>query len=335
MEPRSDLESVHFIDDDPAFLGGMRRALKPFQTTWQMQFHPDAMLALPNILARSDCVIVLDWEMPSISGPAFCETVRNELEKNDCDLPPHIIVLSGRTDTNSLIEALDRGADDYLSKPVDSRELAARIRAGQRLLAERRENHRLKEELRAVAVTDHLTGLMNRREAYRILELELARVSRSLQSLAVILIDLDHFKGINDRHGHQAGDEALVFAANSFRASARVYDSCARWGGEEFLVICPDKLDSDPQAIAERLRMSLAERSLVLAGGTEIPITASLGVGAVPSGLQASPDDVLEIADECLYEAKRHGRNASVVRRLSSASPGLRHRSGADAAAGH
>jgi diguanylate cyclase (GGDEF)-like protein len=161
--------------------------------------------------------------------------------------------------------------------------------------------------LERLSCTDPLTGLANRREFFAAFERELARADRHGATVAVAILDLDHFKAINDVHGHIVGDQALVMAARVVGEGLRRVDVLARYGGEEFVVLLPDTDAEGARAVAERCRERLAAMPLV-SGGAAVTVTASFGVAAT-RGLGARAEDVLRAADEALYKAKREGRN--------------------------
>ncbi len=159
-----------------------------------------------------------------------------------------------------------------------------------------------------MAKTDMLTGLANRRDMVERLEMEHARSLRSGIPMAVIMIDIDHFKKVNDKHGHQAGDRALRSVAECIKAMVRRSDSCARWGGEEFLVLCPDCDGPNAMAIAEKVRSSIEGLKLEHGAGS-IELSISAGVSAKPKAAERPWDDLVREADEAMYRAKKLGRN--------------------------
>ncbi|MCU4654028.1 diguanylate cyclase [Roseibacterium sp. SDUM158016] len=213
--------------------------------------------------------------------------------------------------------ALDLGASDILYEPVDTQELAIRIRAQ---LGRKRQADRLRASLRAgleLAVTDSLTGLHNRRYALFQLERMLARPGRGV---AVMMLDLDHFKGINDRHGHAAGDHVLRLVARRLRAQLRSGDLLARIGGEEFLVALPDADRADAIECAERLRSSIADTPFDVdrdLPATRVTLSVGLALAAAASG--ESPGSLIDRADRALYGAKSHGRDQVTLAGLPAA----------------
>lgn len=254
---------------------------------------------------------ILDWVMPGLTGPEVCKLVRSqEREKYT-----YLILLTSKNLKEDLIEGMESGADDYLIKPFDQHELEVRLRAGIRILELQAELMAAREvlrvqsiELREQAEKDTLTKLWNRRSILEILERELARIQRQDTPLSVLMLDLDHFKSINDTHGHLAGDEVLRETGRRLKAAVRQYDSVGRYGGEEFLVVMPGcgPLDIDNQA--ERLRLSLCQVPMKV-GDLELTVTGSFGATFALPAYHALQHDLIKAADQALYRAKRAGRN--------------------------
>ncbi|MEW6113885.1 MAG: diguanylate cyclase, partial [Thermodesulfobacteriota bacterium] len=247
---------------------------------------------------------ILDWMMPGKDGVTLCRNVRG-LERQQYT---YIILLTAKTRKEDVIEGLEAGADDYIAKPFDAHELQVRVRTGVRIL-------RLQEDLMSAlaaseyqATHDALTGLWNRRSIMRALETELARAEREDAEVGVIMADLDHFKRINDTFGHIAGDAVLVEVAARFTRNARPYDVIGRYGGEEFLIVCPGcDLDSCG-GLAERLRQALSESPVTTQEAT-INVTMSFGVSARPGKDTRNAELIIKEADQALYRAKELGRN--------------------------
>lgn len=264
-------------------------------------------------------VIVTDLVMPDLDGIGLCRAVRATAEGPSS----YIVVLTGVDDHEKLIEAFDAGADDFLAKPINRRELEARLRAARRVVGLQQRLNREAESLRelnsrlevanrqlaSVALTDALTGLPNRRHLLERLGQEWAGAARHQSQFALVFVDLDHFKQINDRKGHDVGDIVLERVARVLRRHVRVEDTVGRFGGEEFLILCPGSSLESATAIAERIRAQLARERFEI-GGSSWSVTASFGVAAaLPSAAPEGWTDTLRRADAALYLAKHRGRD--------------------------
>ncbi len=250
---------------------------------------------------------ILDWMMPGLDGPEICSRLRT---RKDGEYT-YVILLTGKSAKEDVIRGLEAGADDYVTKPFDAQELAVRLRIGKRILA-------MQHELRERATRDPLTGALNRGAVLEALRLELSRARRPGGSVSVLLLDVDHFKRINDEHGHPAGDEVLREIVRRLTASLRPHDSIGRYGGEEFLVVLPGSDAAGAAATAERLRDVIASHPVVVPACT-LPVTVSFGLATCAE--EDSLETVISHADEALYAAKRDGRNrvATATRRRSKA----------------
>ncbi len=249
---------------------------------------------------------ILDWLMPGRDGVTVCRHVR--ALKN---VPyVYIILLTSRSEIDNLVEAMNAGADDYLSKPFQPHELEVRLRAGKRIVQLQQELIDAREALRVQATRDSLTGAWNRRAALDIFDTELSRVQRSTDSpgLGVVAADLDHFKSINDTHGHLVGDEVLCEVVERISHQIRPYDSLGRIGGEEFLVLLPNCEPDDLPLAAERIRKVVADQPIETSAGP-ISVTMSLGAALATSQREATAREILAAADHALYAAKTAGRN--------------------------
>jgi len=246
---------------------------------------------------------ILDWVMPYLTGPEVCRRVRETRREPY----PYILLLTSKNTKTETVQGLEAGADDYIVKPFDEHELRARLRIGKRLVDLQVDLLTAREELRERANKDLLTMLPNRSAIDTTLEQELSRCHRDRRTVGVILLDLDHFKKINDTYGHFAGDAVLRETATRLRGNMRPYDQVGRYGGEEFLVILPN-CDLEQAAMqAERMRQKL-QSSPMTVDGTEMSVSASFGV-TVSDGSERSPEAFVRVADEALYRAKANGRN--------------------------
>ncbi len=217
------------------------------------------------------------------------------------------MLVTGQGGKQEMLEGMEAGADDYLVKPIDALELRARLNAGQRIVVLQEQLLAMQRRFREQALHDGLTGLWNRTAILDILERELARGRRSANPVGVVMADLDHFKRINDAHGHLAGDEVLRQAARRLLSMLRPYDTVGRYGGEEFLVVLPGCDAATTLGLADRLCRHMAAEPVDWEQ-TRVPITLSLGVAAWAGG-PGEAAELLRTADVALYRAKRDGRN--------------------------
>jgi diguanylate cyclase (GGDEF)-like protein len=259
-----------------------------------------------EILQRSDApnLAILDWIMPGKDGVELCRAIR-ELRQEPYT---YIVLLTEKSGHEHIVEGMNAGADDYLSKPFDAKELEARLRAGRRVLNLMDEVIAGREKLRHQATHDVLTGLANRRAIRDALSRELGRSAREGTPLGVVMVDIDHFKQVNDTYGHSAGDVVLSDIADRMRSLIRSYDSAGRYGGEEFLIVLPG---CDSQSVftkADTLRASIGGAPVQTPQGP-IRITASMGATACSEAGAFDLDDLIHQADTALYLAKRNGRN--------------------------
>jgi diguanylate cyclase (GGDEF)-like protein len=199
------------------------------------------------------------------------------------------------------------GADDYLTKPFDANELRARLRVGKRILQLQEELIQARENLRFQATHDALTGIWNRAAAMDLLHRELQRAVRLGTSTGVLLLDLDHFKKINDTYGHLSGDVVLREVAQRINRVVRAYDFVGRYGGEEFVIVLSACEKADALQTAERIRQAIG-REAVMSGIHEVPVHVSIGVAVAAPG-QTAEEQAISLADTALYAAKRNGRN--------------------------
>ncbi|MGC8760319.1 MAG: GGDEF domain-containing protein [Bryobacteraceae bacterium] len=252
-------------------------------------------------------IAILDWMMPGLSGLEICRLLRQR------GSPPYVyvILLTARGMREDIVEGMNAGADDYVVKPFDKHELEVRLRAGRRIIDLQTELLRAQERLREQATRDPLTGIWNRASILEILERELDRASREDSALGVLLLDLDHFKQLNDTRGHQFGDQALRLFAQRVQASVRSYDSFGRYGGEEFLVIAPHCGRPELMSQAERLRRAV-EAQPFMVDGVECRLTVSIGASSTEKNGRHTSTELIRAADEALYAAKRAGRNCVV-----------------------
>ena len=265
----------------------------------------DGHAAVRQCLEEPPDVVLLDIEMPGLDGYQVIAELKKDPRLEDVP----VVFLTSRTAMEDVLAGLRAGAHDYLRKPFEPAELLARVGAAVHVKQLQDQLHQRNVELDRLSRTDALTGLSNRMH----LDQELARLHndafRHGDALCVLLLDLDHFKRINDEHGHAAGDQALRTFADRLSAELRAGDIGGRWGGEEFLVVLPRTELDGALSVAERIRSATASEPIVMDGGN-LELTVSGGCAAGPGD---SPAALVRRADTCLYRAKLEGRNRIVT----------------------
>ena len=294
---------VLIAEDDPVSQVILQRTLEGWG--YQVSATEDGERALEILLeADGPRLAILDWMMPGLDGPQVCRRVR-EAQRDDAPYT-YLVLLTAMDATRHLVAGLVAGADDFVSKPFDKHELRARVRTGQRIVQLHCDLLEAKAELQRQSITDSLTGARSRRAILRRLGQELARVERERGELSLAMLDLDHFKRVNDAHGHLAGDAVLREAVERMHEVVRNYDLLGRFGGEEFVVVLPGAGPAAALAVGERLRLALAERPMRFQERS-IPVTTSIGIASWQPGVGV--DQLVGWADAALYRAKEAGRN--------------------------
>jgi diguanylate cyclase (GGDEF)-like protein len=256
-------------------------------------------------------IAILDWQMPKMDGIELCQRIK------DASLSHYVYVifLTGKKDIDSIVEGLETGADDYLPKPFDRRELLSRLKVGLRLIEFEKALREANEKLHTLAITDGLTGISNRRAIFERLRGEISRAGRENSTFCLIMLDIDHFKKVNDTYGHGAGDKVLVEIVNRIKSELRPHDDIGRYGGEEFLVGISKADSKISRVIAEKLRKCICERPFQVED-RKIDVSISLGVVDFMPSRDHDINDFLEgmikAADIALYKAKEAGRNRAV-----------------------
>jgi two-component system, cell cycle response regulator len=248
---------------------------------------------------------VLDWMMPGLDGVEVCRRIR----QLDTSSPPYLILLTARGGKGDLVTGLEAGADDYVGKPFDGAELRARLEVGRRYLELNAKLLEVQQALEIQAMTDVLTGALNRRAILDALAQEMARAERDGTTVGVGMVDVDHFKLINDTWGHAVGDRVLQELVRCSAAAMRPYDAFGRFGGEEFLAVISGGSLPLTRRVLERIRRAIAGID-VCAEGHKVVVTASIG-GVVGRG--KSLDVLIRSADDALYQAKAEGRDRLVM----------------------
>ena len=248
---------------------------------------------------------ILDWMMPGMDGVDVCRRVRSR----ETLQPPYIILLTALGDKKSVVAGLEAGADDYVGKPYDPDELHARLEVGRRLVTVNDELLEAQHALEILARIDVLTGVLNRGAIVMEFEREAERTAREGVPLGLGMLDIDHFKLVNDSYGHAAGDAALCEVVRRVLGVMRPYDSFGRFGGEEFLVLVPGSGERELREVLERIRSVIGSAPIVV-DGHELAVTVSLG-GARRG--RESADGLIARADDALYSAKEQGRDRVVL----------------------
>jgi diguanylate cyclase (GGDEF)-like protein len=303
---------ILIVDDNEDNIEVLRARLESWGYLTQSAYNGTD--AIKCVEAGAPDLMLLDVMMPEISGIEVARII-----KSNTSLPFIPIIMQTALDsTESKVEGLEAGADDYITKPIDFAELKARVRSMLRIKAlqetlEEREKELLEvnERLRYMSQTDGLTGLDNRRHLNERIEEMFAHAKRLGEPFSLVMCDLDKFKSVNDTYGHQAGDEVLKQLAAILRDEAREIDRVGRYGGEEFMLLLPGAELADAMSFAERVRNRIEGHTFTFPGGT-LTRTASFGVAAWPHDQIDECDDLVRAADDALYVAKETGRNKVV-----------------------
>jgi diguanylate cyclase (GGDEF)-like protein len=255
---------------------------------------------------------ILDWMMPGMKGVEICKKIRCRRRNKYT----YIILLSAKDRKQDIIAGLSSGADDYMTKPVNFLELKARLQTGKRIVDLEDQLLLIQIQLKDLASRDSLTKLWNRAEIQKFLREELTRGRREGKPVGVIMMDVDHFKKINDVFGHDVGDAALLQVVSRIKKKVRTSDKVGRYGGDEIIIILPNCPQTEMKEVAERLRFSVARRGIKTELDT-IPLTISVGGASSENIPQPTPKKVIRASDVALLQAKSQGRNCVVVEILS------------------
>jgi diguanylate cyclase (GGDEF)-like protein len=288
---------ILIVDDDPAILRMISTIVSAIGH--EVSTSLDGREALDAILADCPDMVISDWDMPQMDGLELCGRIRGE------NLPHYlyVILLTAKSRVDDIVRGLDAGADDFLSKPILSTVLKARVRAGARMLE-------MERQLQQLSQHDPLTGAVNRRNLARLLHQEWERAARNDHPLSCAMLDLDFFKKVNDTHGHSAGDAVLQLVAGVLMDSCRTADVVCRYGGEEFCVLLPETDEKGAADWAERVRKAIADTGIP-ANGRSFHVTASIGV-AGRIGRADNAESLIDAADQALRVAKETGRDRVV-----------------------
>ncbi len=290
-----DAKNLLVVDDDEAFCGYVEVLLTP--KGYQVATETDARKAMLLLQHHTFDIVLLDLVMPELNGLDLLTRIREHFNV----LP--ILVVSAHGSAETTLEAMRRGATDFITKPVDASHLDLRIQAACSL-----------ERARRRAKTDGLTGLYNHRYLHERLGQEIERVERYGRHLSLVMADLDHFKTYNDTFGHPRGDELLIAVSKTLRHVSRASDVVARYGGDELTMMLPETSLQEAERMAERARACVEALDLESDDEAAVRTTLSLGVASLSVACRTK-EDLIESADGALYEAKRLGKNRVCVAR--------------------
>ena len=302
MDASSFEMKILVADDSPIYRKLVEQSLS--QENYTVLLAKSGQQAMDLFLEHQPALVITDWSMPDISGIELCRRIRRDHK----EFYAYLILLTGNTDKEEVIEGLAAGADDYLTKPFHPGELQARVRVGRRIVNLHREIQDKNRQLEEMALTDSLTGLPNRRAIDFWASRQLSAAVRHKFTVWVVMADLDHFKSINDTHGHDAGDIVLKGFAEILKSNTRKSDICGRLGGEEFLVVITHAQKENAAIAIERIRKEFESRKFTV-GNRSFGATASFGIAGIRGKTGPDFSDLLTRADAALYSAKRQGRN--------------------------
>ncbi|MGQ0549143.1 MAG: diguanylate cyclase [Armatimonadota bacterium] len=299
------------VDDEEAILDLLRRRLQALGC--EVSVLDGGSRVLQTVREQPPDLVLLDVMMPDLDGFSVCESLKQDPHVRD--IP--VLLMTARAEVESRIKGLELGAHDYIPKPFETSELVARVRAALRV---KRLQDQLKDanrQLERLATSDALTDLPNRRTFDHEIYMAMERSRRTDQPMSVIIFDIDHFKKINDTHGHQVGDDALRLIARILAGRRRITDPVARYGGEEFVWVLPGAREDDAMQVAEWLRRAVADMTVETLHG-RLRLTVSAGITTYDPAAHGplSTATVLEAADLALRDAKGAGRDRVVYRML-------------------
>ncbi len=268
----------------------------------------DGNQAWEIVRANDIRLAILDWNMPGLNGIELSQKIRQEYQREDSKYI-YIILLTGRGGQEDIIKGLSTGADDYMTKPYSFVELKYRVQNGERII--RNEDKRI-----MLASLDNLTKLWNRNKIFNFLDTELKKGEQEKSPTSVVMIDIDHFKQINDRYGHLIGDEVLKEVADRLKKAIRPYDRIGRYGGDEIFIVLPGCGNEETETIAKRLYDSVTDRKIVTDAGS-LKINISIGCASNERYPLVSKMQLIQASDTALLDAKKKGRDRIILSKLT------------------
>ena len=302
------MPSILVIDDSQAARESVRQAVREAGLFDRIVEARDGFEGLKELMAAPFDMVLCDLELPALDGEKLLRL--KEQSPSGSHVP--FLFMTASSSRERKLRLLEDGAVDLIEKPFEARELCARLRLHLKIKHLQDELIEKNRRLEALSLTDGLTGLANRRGFDAALEKEVARAKRYKRSFALLMADVDHFKGVNDEYGHAAGDQVLRETAHSIFEWLRRSDTGARYGGEEFAVVLLDNDAEDAHTVAERWRGIVEGTTHELPDGRRCSVTVSVGIAVWSAGYD-SAEAMLEAADAALYRAKGEGRNRVVV----------------------
>lgn len=302
---------VLLVEDDPIQASATKEILR--KVGYEILWAEDGINAIKLVKSEKPDIILLDVILPGMDGYEVCRWLK--LDENSKGIP--VIMLTVKKELSDKISGLQIGADDYLPKPYNELELNARIYALLRTKALQDElkmkNKQLEDLLDKVnymAITDALTGLYNRRRFHDVLTSEHERAKRYGTPFSLVMLDIDHFKKINDTYGHNVGDAVLKEVSGILLNSIRDIDTASRYGGEEFMIILPSTDRVQSRIVAERMREAIEQHDFA---GIDSKISVSIGISGMPDAKVDNEEKLIRCADFAMYRAKQLGRNRTVT----------------------
>lgn len=299
--------TIVIADDDQLTRGVVSSVLSA--CGYVVESVPDGQSAVQRVGEGGVDLVLLDIVMPRLSGIEACRLIKGMT--SDSFLP--VVLLTMKTDSSSRVEGLKIGADDYVCKPFDERELIARVEAMLRIKRLHDDVAEARAKLERLSIHDELTGLYNYRYLHSRMSEEFKRAERYHEPLAALVVDIDELEAHNQAGGRARGDAVIRTVADALRRSVREVDVVARFGGDEFLALLPSTHFAGAVTVAERLFRDVAEHAVATEEGTSVPIELSAGIALYPSRDVRTKDQLVRAADEALLNAKREGKNRVCV----------------------
>lgn len=297
------------VDDSPTIRQTIKDAVTAHGMFSTILEAKDGMEALKLFFNNKIDFVVTDVMMPKVDGYKFISTIKNSELGRDI---PVIMLSASRKEFVDKLKGFNMGASDYIVKPFDGSELLARINVFLKIQELQNELKKKNALLEQLSITDTLTGLYNRRYFYEHINMHTAHVKRHPGTFGCLMIDIDHFKSINDTYGHDVGDKILKSVSGIMVREMRSGEVLARFGGEEFIVCLCEANEKEAVVAAERMRKAVEDANLA-EDDNPVKVTVSIGVVIYPQQGLENSDNVIKAADEALYHAKRTGRNKVIV----------------------